>query len=143
MRNEFKIYLIFVPAVCLLLFSVCLWGLKNSQPEVTLRIQGFDPRDLLSGHYISYDIDWENSDCSQFENNVCPVDRFRLFSRHYGYRFYIPEQHAAELDRRFRAAFSNNDVFEIVYAYSSRFRPMAKKLLINGKDWQEVIIKNE
>ena len=138
MADKLKKYIIFIPAICLFLFCLSLWYLKNEQPEITLRIQGFDPRDLLSGHYISYRIDWENSDCTQFKNNLCPKKKFGTN----GQRFYIPEKYATELDQRFRQATSNEDIFEVVYAYSPRFSPLAKRLLINGKDWQEQI-KNQ
>lgn len=135
MLNKLKKYIIFIPAICVFLFCLSLWLLKNGQPEIILRIQGFDPRDLLSGHYISYRIDWENSDCTQFENSKCPKQKFGTINQ----RFYIPEKDAYELDRRFRQADLNDDIFEIIYAYSPRFIPVAKRLLINGKDWQEQI----
>ncbi len=138
MLNKFKKYIIFIPAICIFLFCLSLWLLKYEQPEVILRIQGFDPRDLLSGHYISYQIDWQNSDCTQFENNKCPKENFETVSQ----RFYIPEKYAYELDKRFRQADFNNDVFEIIYAYSPRFLPIAKRLLINGQNW-EICIKTK
>ena len=37
---------------------------------------------------------------------------------------------------------NNNDVFEIIYAYSPRFLPIAKRLLINGQNW-EIYIKTK
>lgn len=110
-------------------------------PTVTLAITGYDPRDLLSGHYIQFQIDWDKSDCTQFNPPVCPKDRFRGAQR-----FYIPEEYAPALDRRFRMSSplsptfgTQRDVFEVVYAYPKNAKPTPRQLLINGKDWRETI----
>lgn len=110
-------------------------------PTVKLAITGYDPRDLLSGHYIQFQIDWDKSDCTQFTPPVCPKDRFGRAQR-----FYIPEEFAPALDRRFRssafrggASAGKQDVFEVVYAYPKNAKPTPRQLLINGKDWRETI----
>ena len=54
-------------------------------------------------------------------------------------RFYIPEKYAAELDRLFRNRNTDDNVFEVVYSYAEGFKPIAKRLLINGKDWRETV----
>ena len=38
--------------------------------EVKVRIQGYDPRDLLAGHYIRYSIDWSKTYCTHFPNKI-------------------------------------------------------------------------
>ena len=41
--------------------------------EIILPISGFDPRDILSGHYLVYRIDYgiQNKDiCGNYDNNI-------------------------------------------------------------------------
>lgn len=143
-----------VKIIAALTFPILVLGLwvifltiKNmTLPEVTVRIAGYDPRDLLSGHYIAYTIDWAKTDCSQFENKICPEEEFKSYARKafWGrqFRFYIPEQNAQELDNMFRNA-RGNHTFEVVYKYTSGIKPLAKELLIDGQPWREVIKSNK
>ena len=117
----------------------------KNEPSVKLAITGYDPRDLLSGHYIQFQIDWDKSDCTQFTPPVCPKDRFGRAQR-----FYIPEEFAPALDRRFRssaftrgASAGKQDVFEVIYAYPKNAKPAPRQLLINGKDWRETVKAND
>lgn len=57
------------------------------------------------------------------------------------YRFYIPEKNAHELDELFRRRNTTNMTFEVVYSYHKGSEPLAKQLLINGKDWRESLKK--
>ena len=140
MKKNIRLLLIAAPALLLALFTTTLLWQRSLLPEVTLRIAGYDPRDLLSGHYIAYTIDWENTDCTQFAGNHCPRDEFARSSidGRWGkyHRFYIPEENAELLDSLFRQA-SENLVFEVVYGYAPNFRPQIKRLLINGRNWDE------
>lgn len=140
MKKNIRLLLIAAPALLLTLFTITLLWQRSLLPEVTLRIAGYDPRDLLSGHYIAYTIDWENTDCTQFAGNHCPRDEFARSSidGRWGkyHRFYIPEENAELLDSLFRQA-SENLVFEVVYGYAPNFRPQIKRLLINGRNWDE------
>lgn len=133
------------PIAVLLAWVLFLTIKVATMPEVTVRIAGYDPRDLLSGHYIAYTIDWENTDCSQFKNNTCPEEEFAKYSinAYWGdqYRFYIPEKYAAKLDRLFRIN-REKHTFEVIYKYSSGISPVARELLIDGKPWQETIIND-
>lgn len=36
------------------------------QHDVIIAVSGYDPRDLLSGHYIDLSLNWKDTDCSQF-----------------------------------------------------------------------------
>lgn len=135
--------LVFPIAILLLWISILIIKVLT-MPEVTLRIAGYDPRDLIGGHYIAYTIDWENTDCTQFDENKCPIDEFKYFARqeYWGeqYRFYIPEKYAAKLDRLFRFN-RENHIFEIIYKFKSGLSPIARQLLIDGKPWQEAVNK--
>lgn len=129
---------LFLPFICLLVWVLFLTVTRNTGTEIIVSITGYDPRDLLSGHYIAYQIDWENTDCTQFTDNICPEDAFCKEAR-WGRecRFYIPEDRAKDLDNLFARRSQNNLKFEVIYSYNKSHTPMAKQLLINGKDWQE------
>lgn len=134
------------PILVLVLWVISLTVKSMALPEVTVRIGGYDPRDLLSGHYIAYTIDWEKTDCTQFNDNICPEKEFKDYAikAYWGrqFRFYIPEQYADKLDNMFRYD-RGKHVFEVVYKYAPGIKPLAKELLIDGKPWQEVIKENK
>jgi len=136
-KKYFWLIAFFIPLICLMVWTVSLHIQRQSGQEVRVQITGYDPRDLLSGHYIQYQIDWEKTDCSQFEGQVCPDTKYFCKKARWGRqcRFYIPEKHAERLDKLFRGRNSNQDVFEIVYSYQPGRNAMAKQLLINGQDW--------
>ena len=149
MNNKLFLALLSVPLAGLLLWTINLEFESKSFPEVTVRMQGFDPRSLLSGHYISYRIDWEKTDCRQFADNTCPREDFMndgldSWMDAYGsHRFYIPQEKANDLDTMFRQSNRTGDIFEVVYSYKKGFRPIAKRLLINGEDWHIALQKSK
>ncbi len=100
--------------------------------EVKLRIQGYDPRDLLAGYYIEYTIDWNNTDCRQFENNICPEEEFAKKNLNRG-RFYTTKEDAQQLEKELQ---DSNNKAEIIYSYHKNKYPYALRLLINGKSWE-------
>lgn len=51
-----------LPIVVLLAWTVLLSVRVSTGSEAKLKVIGFDPRDLLSGHYIQYQIDYELDD---------------------------------------------------------------------------------
>lgn len=136
--KKYLLAVLFLPFIFLLGWVLFLTATRNSGAEITVSITGYDPRDLLSGHYIAYQIDWERTDCTQFVNKICPKDEFCKEGR-WGRecRFYIPEDKAKDLDNLFARRNQNNLKFEVVYSYLEGRTPMAKRLLINGNNWQE------
>lgn len=137
LKKYINFILILAPAVLLLLWVVFLSVQLRKGQEVIVRIKGYDPRSILSGHYIDYVIDWENTDCTQFRNNICPEKDFEkgLYVQYWGKfgRFYIAENRAEDLDRAVR---NSDNVAEIIYSYQEGLRPFALRLLINGNDFQ-------
>ncbi|MBQ7413030.1 MAG: hypothetical protein IJV07_01995 [Alphaproteobacteria bacterium] len=120
--------------VCLPTLFFCLWTFQLSgQVEnarlVTVPLRGYDPRDLLAGHYIQYDIDR-----NQF--NVRDYPDCRLPNRWQERRFYIPEKDAEVLDTLFR---QNQSRFSIVFACQEGRKAIAKQLLIDGRDWHDAL----
>lgn len=141
--NKKTLALIFyTPLLVLLVWTAWLYGLQMTGEEVTVAIRGYDPRDLLSGHYIQYTIDWNRTDCRQFSDNICPQNEFCKEAR-WGRqcRFYIPEKDAKKLDRLFWRRNDTDMIFEVVYSYRKGRPPLAKQLLINGKDWRKSLNK--
>lgn len=129
--NKIKTLFLFIPFI-----GMCCWAMYyayivKNVPEVVLPITGYDPRNLLSGHYIEFHIDWSKANCYQNNwNGVCPKNDFSGINR-----FYIPENSAVELEH-----IINNSRFntEIAFAYKAGTRPIAKELLINGRPWSKL-----
>ena len=149
-----KIFIFILPLICLIAWTGFLTYQQKNGQEVKVRITGYDPTDILSGHYIAYQIDWEKTDCNQFADRVCPKDNFckrnklaKIVSWGAPCRFYVPEKYAQQLDETFRKSMTNflsddtiqKDIFEVVYSYQEGKDPIAKELLINGKDWRKSI----
>ncbi len=143
-----KIYLLFLfvaPLLCLMAWTGSLYMQRSNGVDIKVAVTGYDPRDLLSGHYISYTIDWDKTDCSQFPDGVCRADEFcdgffkerTFWGINRQCRFYVPEQYARSLDTLFRNRNNEDMVFEVIYSYSKGHKAIAKQLLINGKDWHD------
>lgn len=144
MRKGLLITALVLPITILFGWLMLLISQMNSGYEVKVAVMGYDPRDLLSGHYIQYQIDWEKTDCSQFESGECDQEPFckeAFWGRQC--RYYIPEEYAKELDEMFRSRNESGDVFEVVYSYQQGRKPMAKEMLINGKPWRESLSLNK
>ena len=132
--NKFKIFILLLPFIVM-----CVWALNYDRiirdgKEVVLPITGYDPRNLLSGHYIEFQIEWVKANCYQADwNGTCPRAAFTDISR-----YYIPESSARTLER-----FVNSDSVktEIIFAYKNGKRPLAKQLLIDGQPWQNYLNK--
>lgn len=128
---------------------------------VILPIEGFDPRDLLSGHYLIYRVDYgigENSDCPATdvaasiclspERRVYPIDELpescTQFIRgncdsnaHFVSgleRFYIPEQYAAVLDEKVR-----NKQGKLVVSVDQSGNAGIIDLHINDQPWKQFV----
>ena len=136
MFKKYGQLLFFAPALLLLFWVIFLSCQLHSGQEVSIRIKGYDPVSLLSGHYIRYEIDWKNTDCTQFEKNTCPKADFSktLKDGYWGSngRFYVSEKDAVALDKAVR---DRDNKAEIIYSYKKGKRPYALRLLINGKSF--------
>ena len=143
MKNKFLLILLLLPVVCLFILNCFLWYDKDSGTEITVRVSGYDPRDLLSGHYIRYRIDWDKTDTEQFNNQSFTKQDFIDSLNKQSYRFYVSEKHAKYLDKLLMESnFSkqeNKKIVEIVYSYKKGKHPIAKKLLVNGKDYKTIL----
>jgi uncharacterized membrane-anchored protein len=63
-----------LPVVVLLAWLVRLEMRRQQGQEVVLKVQAYDPRDLLSGHYLQYTVDYGESVCDHgfgHRSDVC------------------------------------------------------------------------
>ena len=102
-------------------------------PEITIRAEGYDPRNLISGHYLNLRLNWQETDCSQFSDNLCHPSRFKSI-----YNYYLPEYAAQELDR---IILKEKLAIDLVFAYPQNKQPHLKRLLINGQKWKKWLKK--
>ncbi len=121
--------------------------------RVTLPIEGFDPRDLLSGHYLIYRIDYgveglcegklgtayvcldpkgyfpdKPAECRLPLRGSCDATRFTAGIE----RFYLPEDKARALDRVVRDKRGS-----VVLALDGHGGAQVVDLLIDGRSWKE------
>ncbi|MBF0148112.1 MAG: GDYXXLXY domain-containing protein [Magnetococcales bacterium] len=132
------------------------WTLRHGI-EVRLPIEGFDPRDLLAGHYLIYRINYGVLVCTNehydqevpatvclkptvaFHSGQEPIAECHLWikgtCRHNRFeagieRFFIPEAYARPLDQAVR-----NKSGEIIVGVTASGTAMVKELLIDGSPW--------
>ena len=129
--------LVSLPVVLLLAWVAFLWWQVAAGALVKIKIKGYDPRDLLAGHYILYELDWEAADCSQFAGGKCPKEEFERFDAARG-RFYVPQQLALALEQDIQ---NSANTAEMVFSYRAGYRPYARSLLINGRNWNGVAVR--
>lgn len=134
---------------------------RENGDTITLPIQGFDPRDLLSGHYLIYDIDYGISDehdcpashieavacllpeaqifpsdelpasCTQYISGNCDDDSRFITGLE---RFYIPEQYAEQLE-----TYVQNSQGKLVVTLDGSGGAAIRDLLIDDTPWKELL----
>lgn len=106
-----------------------------AENHVKIAVRGYDPRNLLSGHYLNLELDWNATDCGQFVNRKCPRTKFKNV-----YQLFVPEERAAELDRTVR--FNDNRYkIELLFNYRRGNQPRLKEMLIEGQPWRQWLAK--
>lgn len=160
MNKRILLLLALLIPIVALMSSAWLKSVQRSNgEEVILPIEGFDPRDLLAGHYLIYRVDYglatrctehesEAAVCLRPEQKMYAIDALpascELFIR--GYcdssadfsagieRFYIPEEYAEALEKQVR-----DKQGEIVLSVDSKGNAAIRDLLIDGKPWKESV----
>ncbi len=124
--------------------------------EVTLPISGYDPRDLLSGHYLIYRIEYgvggicptmdqrragyvclepkffsydEPAECNKLISGFCTNSRFEAGIE----KFFIPENKARYLERQIQSKAAS-----IVLSLTASGNTQVKDLLVDGKSWESL-----
>ncbi len=154
--NRKLIAVLVFPIVALMFLAGYKSYLVNTGSEVILPITGYDPRDLLSGHYLTYQVDYgveeicngrgkmlregyvclnpkkfsfsPINNCQQMIKGICKR-RNRLDAGIE--RYYIPEDQAKDLDRKVRSGKAS-----IVVSVHPSGTAQIKDLLIDGKPWR-------
>ena len=146
-----------IPIVALGAMTLLKNHLRQSGVIITLPIEGFDPRDLLSGHYLSYTVDYAAGDCPsntdaaavciEPERSItaadaiptpctvyiigsCATGRFEADIE----RFYIPEAYAGLLDQKVR-----NKQGALELSVNNNGKAVIRDLLIDGVSWQQAV----
>lgn len=149
--------LLFLPIFALILLAEYKKYLLFVGKEVTLPITGYDPRDLLSGHYLVYSVDYgvesicgtkpyekkkdgficlspkffstsSPENCEILIKGVCNYSRFEAGVE----RYYVPESEAKRLEELVQ-----KNQASIVLSVSYSGEAQIKDLLINGKSWRQ------
>jgi len=139
----------------------------NQGQEWQFKVQGYDPRDLLRGHYLRFNLryNWTNekagcesgvdcclclSDISQQTPEVkktnCEVAKNQCdgymrseFERSLN-RYYIPEDYALQAEQILRDAGAENNAFLSV-SISNTGEPQITDMIIRGESLSELIKK--
>lgn len=128
----------YIMSIALLIFYILILSIFSSfGTPIKLPIRGFDPIDTLSGHYFSYNIDWNKVDCSIFPESKCPTQQFCSLRN---CKFFIPEEIAQNIYKINNKCGQKYEC-EIVYIYNKYFnkiiKPYSKTFLINGIDYRK------
>jgi uncharacterized membrane-anchored protein len=65
MKNKILLISLLFPIVSLFFLTIYKQNIVNTGHEFELNISGFDPIDLLSGHYITYRVDYGINPCEK------------------------------------------------------------------------------
>ena len=130
--SKLKIFFLLLPFIGVTGWMMYYANFVQNAQEVILPVTGYDPRNLLSGHYIEFNIDWLKADCHQVDwNGSCPTDSFRGVNR-----YYVPENRAKQIE----ALINRGDISaEVVFAYQKGKKAIVKDLLFNGQQWQKYL----
>ena len=125
-NNKLVALLLCIPVLALMAWTGYYVNYVATGQKVELPIKGFDPRNLLSGHYIRFQIDWDKANCNQADwQGECPKTLFADVNK-----FYVPEDQALAAERSINLPSAKAS---IIFAYKTGARPLPQKLLLNGK----------
>ena len=143
-----------IPIAALALMTAYKHSVLSYGEEIVLPISGYDPRDLLSGHYLIYRVEYGVEDicvggdgpktgfvclspklfsytspegCMKLIRGVCKDGRFEAGVE----KFYIPEDKAKEIEDRVRSKSAS-----IVLSVTNDGQAQVKDLLIDGQSWK-------
>ena len=132
MKKYLILFILFIPFFFFVGW-ICLLSTQVAEGKIVeVPITGYDPRDLLRGHYLRYQIDTNRFRRSDYPECHLP--------RGWDNRFFIPDESAEWLDRVFR---SNRYRFSLLFSCQKGRKAIATELLINGQNWEEFKKENE
>ena len=133
MKNKkLLIFSLVFPVIVLLLWTLSLTYYHHSEKRtVLIAVTGYDPRDLVSGHYVQLQPDWNATDCTQFEDNICPKKLFRT-----SYRYFLPQNEAKNLEVLL-ANRSQALSAQLQFIFIPNQEPVLKDLFLEGMVWND------
>ena len=161
--NKTKI-LLFIPVFVLVGWTLSVRAMISGGTKLDLPVRGYDPRDILAGHYLSVEVDYDAfpSECKKEEKGkerwrkkdaffcadtgrvvLGKVSECRTFIKGYCLynrfhdnvsRFYIPEKMSPTLERAIRNK-DNNPILRLSVTPDGRAFPT--ELILQGKPFKE------
>lgn len=128
MKNNLWYSLLYLPAfvlACLMIYYTA----ESNFTKVEVAVMGYDPKDFFSGYYMNLQPDWEKTDCSQFEKNVCPKEDFRKV-----YNYYIRREQSAKLSQKVSAG-----NVKLIFSYAKGHMPMVVDLKVDGVSYLDYV----
>lgn len=148
------IVVLILPIIALFILTFKKQSVKAFGHKIELPITGYDPRDLLAGHYLVYRIKDSEQLCSGFQdskevflclNTMSVSDKrptsCKIFVRgecfHNSFRapsierYYVPQEQAAKLEQLIQRGNAS-----IVVSVSEQGEAVVEELLVNGVRWQ-------
>ena len=158
MRDKLFTCVVLLPLLGILAFMGQAQYRASTGEVYRVRIKGYDPRDLLRGHYLRYRFDFSTQLTSSASlTDYCFVregeNRFSLstvsssdqdsctsrIKRHHlerAQKYFIPEAHADALERQLRDQFAEVDLIINANGHYS-----VGRLYLDGVPWEESVIK--
>jgi len=130
MKKYLSLLILLFPTLFMIGWITVLTNRVAESEVVEVPITGYDPRSLLTGHYLRYDIDSRVFKSIQADYPECKLPKPRER------RYNIPEKQAEQLDALFR---SNRYHFSILFSCQAGHKAIATDLLIEGQDWHNFI----
>lgn len=132
MKNKLVLMLLFLPVVVLGgVISYYDYATHFSRVEVV--VEGYDPKDFLSGYYMELQPNWTKTDCTQFAEQKCPQEAFEQ-----RYKYYINRKQSDKLTQAVNAG-----IVKLVFSYAEGRTPYIVDLLVDGKSYMEYIMEEE
>jgi uncharacterized membrane-anchored protein len=150
-KKKTLVFSLLFPILYLAALTLYQESLLLSKHEIILPISGEDPRDLLSGHYLRYKIEYgvdgicpsssgqqvgylclepkifsytRPQDCSKLIRGVCSSGRFEAGIE----KYYLPEDQARKLEGQI-----DSNTTRIVLSITPSGKAQVKDLLIHGR----------
>lgn len=170
MSNRKLLIAVSIPFVLLCLLIVRAEIHMSQGKQWQFQVQGYDPRDLLRGHYLRFGLryDWEDEasqSCSGAGDCcVCLTDvggvvpKVRKLSCELAQReceshvrdelllnlnrYYIPEEQAKDAEQILRDAARDDEAF-LSISVNSKGEPLILDMIIHGESLQELIHKQQ
>ncbi|MBR1946367.1 MAG: GDYXXLXY domain-containing protein [Alphaproteobacteria bacterium] len=155
--------LLFLPVFILLGWTLSVQSMISQGTKIDLPVRGYDPRDILAGHYLSVAVDYDSfpSECKTEDKELRWKKREAFFCASSGRivlerradcrafingycwydhfydnvsRFYVPEETAGQLEKAVRKK-ENNPVLRLSVTPDGKAFPI--ELILQGMPYKE------